>query len=247
MKNNIIYIFLLFSIHGYSQGFKDRFFANFGITYGADVNFSSLKPFTYTDPYNSNNVYKGYSKNFDVSLLTYFYGMRFNLLEKGDDFSMGIFVPITVSTCLGNTKYLMEGDIIPAGGTKYEKKTLSGSFSTFGRVSVPIFLQFNFGGGSTYNTAKEKGFTAGIGLDMSINPLFMNRSKDQPFENMDFGLMNFMPAVNIGRRKFSKEQFIEYNLKFGYSFGKKEFQTASEKLKTPGMLIMLTVGKAINY
>ncbi|MDZ4666762.1 MAG: hypothetical protein SGJ00_02655 [bacterium] len=195
MKKNLLYLLLLFSLPVFSQGIKDRFFTNFSFTMGADLSFGPFNEVEYTST--SGSGYKGYSKDFSVVILSYQYRMRLNILEKDKDFSLGIWLPITASLSTGRLSYLVEDKEYDNYTMNYVNNSISGGSGTFGRVSLPLFLQCSFGGESTYNSDKEKGTTLGIGLDMSILPIYMDKK----------GI--------VGRRKFQKDQFIEYNLKFG--------------------------------
>lgn len=245
MKKTLTLLLFIATLPAFSQGIKDRIFTNFSFTAGADLNFGPLHEVTFSDSYGSN--YKGFSKDFAVGILSYQYGLRLNVIEKGPDFSVGIWVPITASISAGKLSYLVEGSKIDQWSGKTELISQSGKCATFGRVSFPVFLQFGFGGGSTYKSDKEKGFTAGIGVDMSLSPLYFGKPDGTSDPEISIKRFNIMPAVNIGRRKFQKDEFVEYNLKFGYVFDTKEFKTQSDKLSTPGMVIMLTIGKILNY
>jgi hypothetical protein len=246
MKKTLILLLLFTSMQGYAQGIKDRFFTSFAITALADVNFGPLQEINYTGEYD-NVAYKGYSKDFALGILSYQYGIRLNLIEKGPDFSVGIYVPVTASLSTGNVKFLMDGKEYDNFTNTYENKSIEGDFSTFGRVSFPAFLQFNFGAGSTYQSDKEKGMTVGIGMDMSISPIFYFDSGVNNLENFKIKRFNMMPAVNIGKRTTKGTELVEYNFKFGYVFGNKEYVNESSKLSTPGMVLMLTIGKILNY
>jgi hypothetical protein len=173
--------------------------------------------------------------------------MRLNILEKGKDFSLGLWLPITASLSTGKFSYLAEGMQYNSISGKEELTSISGTTFTFGRLSFPLFLQCSFGGGATYNSDKEKGTTIGIGLDMNISPIYVSKEEMYSIENIEIKRFNAMPAINIGRRKFQKDQFVEYNLKFGYVLGNKEYLAKDEKLSTAGMVIMLTIGQILNY
>jgi len=246
MKKTLILLLLFINMQAYAQGIKDRFFTNFSATAFADVNFGPLQEINYTNP-NNNSTYNGYSKDFAIGILSYQYGMRLNLIEKGPDFSVGIYVPVTASLSTGKVNYLMEGKVYDGFTGQFETKSLEGDLGTFGRISFPAFLQFSFGAGSTYQCDKEKGMTVGIGMDMSISPLFYFNSNLNDLENLKVKRFNMMPAVNIGKRTTKGAELIEYNFKFGYVFGNKEYINESSKLSTPGMVLMLTIGKILNY
>ncbi|OYU95530.1 MAG: hypothetical protein CFE21_10325 [Bacteroidetes bacterium B1(2017)] len=245
MKKTFTLLLFILSFQAFSQGLKDRIFTNFSFSAGADLNFGPLHEVNYSDV--TTYTYKGYSKDFAVGILSYQYGLRLNVIEKGPDFSLGIWVPITASISAGKLSYLVEGSRTDQLTGKTELVSESGKCSTFGRVSFPVFLQFGFGGGSTYKSDKEKGFTAGIGVDMSLSPLYFGKTDTGGDPEISIKRFNIMPAVNIGRRKFQKDEFVEYNLKFGYVFDTKEYKNQSDKLSTPGMVIMLTIGKILNY
>jgi hypothetical protein len=84
-------------------------------------------------------------------------------------------------------------------------------------------------------------------MDMSISPIFYFDSGVNNLEEFKIKRFSMMPAVNIGKRTTKGDELVEYNLKFGYVFGNKEYVNESSKLSTPGMVLMLTIGKILNY
>ncbi|OYU95526.1 MAG: hypothetical protein CFE21_10305 [Bacteroidetes bacterium B1(2017)] len=238
-------LFIALFMHGSllnGQQIKARIFINSSYTALADLSLGPLKEVRFTKK-NTSLDFNGYSREISIGIISYQYGIRLNLKEKGPDYSVGIWVPFTASISSGFINYSAQATSFDAASGTTNTYSIDNDCSGYGRLSFPIFLQFGFGAGSTYKTDKEKGTTAGIGVEMNLTPLIIGKTSGGEVVNVPIKRFNIMPAINIGHRSLRKNALMEYNLKFGYALGPKEY----ERISTPGMVIMFTVGKILNY
>ncbi len=105
--------------------------------------------------------------------------------------------------------------------------TVALSFTVRRAVSftLPVFLQFNSGNVSTFDTKKETGFTVGVGAEY-VNVGLVNlagTAEDDFLFDDNLGVQGYeaisyiQPAANIGYRFFNKNE-IARELNFRYSF-----------------------------
>ena len=94
-------------------------------------------------------------------------------------------------------------------------------------LTVPLFINYNIGNVSTYNSKKDMGFTAGIGVEW-IHTGFVNLGgQDDAFADYkEYGFYKktlniIQPCIDLGLRYFTRGgNAQELNLKFGMKSAK---------------------------
>jgi hypothetical protein len=117
----------------------------------------------------------------------YSYKLRYNLIQAGDNSSVGLGFGLTAGLEVGiNIDY---------------------EYLTFGALYAPLELSYNYGAGSTYDSDNDFGFGLGVGLTAAYLPIY-----SEP----DISKIRFSPSLNISIRKFSdgNNSLREYFLRF---------------------------------
>ena len=218
MNSRTIFLFL-FIVVGVqqlqAQNFKDKFFRTSGIHF-ADVLLMPL--------YERKGATQELEQFVGGSiLLTPHYGLRYNILEKGDAKS----ISVGIDPSLG----------IASGGFFYTSE-VSGLFS----FSLPIELGFNFGAGSTYNAKGDNGFSIKGGINLNLVPLIALSSegddikKFYPLPHITFSYMSFLGGNDL----------LEFFARYNFTKSKKSLGVRSGQYYPP---IVFTFGfsKVIGY
>ena len=218
MSTRTILLFLcliIFAQQSEAQSFKDKFFRTSGIHF-ADVLLMPL--------YEREGENEGLEQFVGGSLLlTFHYGFRYNILEKGDRKS----ISIGIDPNLG----------ILSGGFFYKSK-VSGLFS----FSLPIELSVNLGAGSTYNAKGDNGFSIKGGINLNVVPIFALSSEGEdikkfyPLPHITLSYMSFMGGNDLG------ELFIRYN----FAKSKKSMGVNSGEFYPP-IVFTFGISKVIGY
>jgi len=181
--------------------FKDRFFQCTGGTAFLDYDVTPLRDISYTRStyFSSTNTYAdvnytGKYSGLAWSFYTYIHTFRYNFYESSEDLSFSINAQpaigislFSISQSLGNPNQInsVPSDHVFGGGVGFMK------------FSLPFYLQANFGNIATRNSGEEKGYTAGIGFEYQLNPIFM--ITDESTTNVNISKSSFIiPSFNFG-------------------------------------------------
>lgn len=117
-------------------------------------------------------------------------------------------------------------------------------------VTIPAYIEFNYGAASRYVASKDWGVTLGIGGEYYLGPLLSYALSDSEYENSDFMQSTFSPSCKLGFRYWSKKNKVnEIILKLGFGKKGKEFYTFGKQLSTESrpMHIGLSFLRILNY
>jgi hypothetical protein len=175
--------------------FKDRFFHCSGYATITDFDRTGIRDVSYTRPQSlSGNPldvnYSGKSSGISLSIFTYIHTFRFNIFEPSEDISLSINSPIAI----GASVFIAAINGEP-NNPAFDNE-LTGGIG-FMKLSLLLYLQANFGNIATRFSSAEDGFTAGVGFEYQVNPIFV--ITEQNLKNVTFPKSNFlMPSMNIG-------------------------------------------------
>ncbi len=231
----LLLVFLSFAnAQNQGGGLKDKFFQSLGFAYFTDFDKTPLRDWTAA---NESGKYYGYS----WTIVTAVYAPRINLYEPTQNLSFSIYAPIA----LGFNAFSISSS---ATTTKPNPQSSSSSFgidNSYGyfKFALPVYLQMNFGNIATMATDMEKGFTAGIGFEYQINPIYMS-TDSRTISKSTF----LMPSMNIGYRYWNKNNNAsEVNLKVGMGSSSSAVDIYGKTITGTPLSIMLSFHKFLNY
>lgn len=134
---------------------------------------------------------------------------RYNLTEPSENFSIGINSELGLSFGVN--------EFVPNNASL--------------AVNFPVFFNFNFGAGSTYNTPKSKGFSFGAGYEM--NKLLIQTKRQERTT------LWLQPMANMTYRWITKRDNL-YNLSVSYGMG-------IEKSNSRTSSLTISLGKVLFY
>lgn len=188
-----IIVFIILSFNNISaQSFKDRSFNAFGVTYFTDYYASPLV--SYQDPYAYHSEEMQFDKPWGLSIMTFSYKYRFNIVEMSDN--------VAFSTSVN-----------PA-------LAVSASSVGIGSVHAPIQLNMEFGAGSTYNTTANMGGYVGAGFELNSVGLVNYDLFDAGDIPMDAEIKKtwLQPVISAGVRFWGSNNVLrEVEFKYGWS------------------------------
>ncbi len=224
--------------------FKDRFFHCSGYAAITDFDRTGIHDVSYTrpqtllgDPLDVN--YSGKSSGISLGIYTYIHTFRFNIFEPSEDISLSINSPIAI----GASIFIASINGVP--NNPAFSTDLTGGIG-FMKLSLPLYLQANFGNIATRFSSEEDGFTAGIGFEYQVNPIFV--ITEQNLKNVTFPKSNFlMPSMNVGYIYLDHNNVPhEINLKLGFG-STDNSQYIFPALPDSHYNIMLSFHKYVNF
>lgn len=165
---------------------NDAVFHSVGWTVYLDYIKGAPNTYTYED-FDGNTV-TGYSQQSGVSLFTFLYNFRYNVKELSDD----AVISLSATPAIG-----LYTDV-------------SSDASGIGHINLPIALGWEYGAGSTYNSAKSMGTFIRAGWEYTNAPLF-------GFEETNVDIKRSWGALSLqtGLRYYNrKNRMRELNLKY---------------------------------
>lgn len=114
-----------------------------------------------------------------------------------------------------NDNSALSVSLAPSVGLAFPTDDLDG----YGSINIPVFVNIEFGAGSTYDSDADVGFTLGLGLNHTRFPLF---GLDLP-DGSDFKKSYTTPVIKASLRKFSSKgnHLRQYFIHF-WPFGSKQ-------------------------
>ncbi|MDG1433903.1 MAG: hypothetical protein P8Q41_07825 [Saprospiraceae bacterium] len=213
-------IFLLSFGSAEAQSIKDKLISQWGYQAGYLI-LPSYDRLRYIDPFSGSTETEAQTTQgllYEISVVA---RLRYNILEINDDQSVGIGIVPALS-------YIGQGS--KAGST---------SGSSLG-VNIPIEVSYNLGAGSTYNSAKDYGFSVHTGVDFSIPDLFISR-KNVNEDYYSESLKNFytLPYIGLGvsywGNKGTKLHEIFIRAEFGNNQHSDDSKNAEKAVKSFGV------------
>lgn len=232
--------------------FKSRFFQSNGMAYFTDVDIPPLRNVSYTYHVNGSDInYSGKFYGYSFALLTYIHQFRYNIYEVNNDFSLSINSPLDVGF---NMLFTLDQSLANATSTPTNTSTSTGATGNMGagvgffKLSIPLYLQVNYGGIATQKTEMEKGVTFGIGIEYQLNPLFM-LNVDDAVKNVKFDRSYFIiPSMNVGYRYLNKNQHAkEVNLKIGMGSSSSFTANNGNQISQTPLNVMLSWNTYLSY
>jgi len=231
------------------NSFKERFIHQFGFSlytdyYRSNYTQSSADYITYDQLGNEiQNPIEGVSNSTEISFLSFYYTPRINLYEKETDFSLGLDIPIGVH--LNGSEKNFQGSYKEfSGSTSYPNL----SILYLGSVSVPIYLTFNFGVGSTYNCIKDRGLSLGVGLDTRIFGFQEVQDSYGDVLNVEFQKVAVMPGIMVAYRYWRNDKAKEIKLKMSYAVSKIPSELDNDNLALKnGLALSLSFNRFLNF
>ncbi|OYU95531.1 MAG: hypothetical protein CFE21_10330 [Bacteroidetes bacterium B1(2017)] len=248
-----------FSNPVYSQTKNKIYFSEFGGTVLMDYFSSKLVPLTgdYDFGYDANyNPIKspgsGYIKFSSFNFISLNYTARVNIYEINKDRSFSIDVPITAGFGVGFKNALVISRDSLSSSTNYNYKEIKSAEGTsIFNLSVPVFISFNMGMGSTYDNDSDKGLTVGVGFDCAHPLLFIEgkESFEKNFNSVKKSNFYFIPALSLGYRHWNGDKPLELNLKLGYtpSASNEALDYATTSVSKSGFSMRLSFNKILNF
>jgi hypothetical protein len=167
------------------------------ITYPIEVQ-SPISTISATHP-----EYSADSRLYGLSLATFSYGFRYNILELSENKAIGI----SAIPAIGLSFFRIYSN---AGGIYNKNQNPIGGYGNF---TIPILLEYEFGAGATADANLRHGGMIGIGLDYTLLPL----SKSSNFQ--DFSYFQFaMTAGYRFKNKHDKVREINFLMCLGSSY-----------------------------
>ena len=216
---SLILSFLLLSFQSlFAQSIADRYIGATGVTYFADF---------YQTPVSSgiveysNTSELEYVRASDLSLFTFMYTARLNLVEPSDNFA--------ISASLTPSLGLTFSDV----GT--------GSFN------IPLMVNAEFGAGATYHTTNSVGFTIGAGFEFTKLGLFGDDYNYGREPKLKDGWVQ--PALQTGIRYWSKKNKMrEINIRLGLGSAQEYREYRGEEIReVRSLTARLSFKKFLNY
>lgn len=243
-RNLVLILFLLIGTRGVAQKysweksaadkiecrkFKHNFYRQIGFTasiadYGRHY-FYGRRPASY----NSIN----YGDTIDVvdpityySIASFEYGLRYNLLNVKDNFSISFNLRPSGNLCVGGI-------------------TVASMFT------LPIGFDFNFFNHSTFNNTDDNGFSLGGGIKINRFP---NSRNFDPEKYLYLDVKNFWMEYYVRfEAKYRKYKYRNNNSRYGYTaiqfgFRPREIQLLNGQIKpVRDMSVKIIFGKILNY
>ncbi|OYU95523.1 MAG: hypothetical protein CFE21_10290 [Bacteroidetes bacterium B1(2017)] len=219
-------LFIVLFMHGSllkSQPIKERYFGQIGFSLFSDFFNSKITPiegkFNFTEY--SRVEGKGYARYNTFNWFTISYTARINAYQFSKNASLSIESPMAFGLSLGQRElYLNSMDSViedPDFPNSKTMRTITERCSTMVKLSVPLFINFNYGLGSTLGSDLNKGISIGLGVD-NATPIFLTQKDLDIVNGSDKKIPSiyFMPAVTIGYRFWTQTVAREINLKVGY-------------------------------
>ena len=234
------------------KSFRDKFYQRSGFSLFTDFDISPVRDLSFTKNYsvNGNTVNQDYSgkyAGFSYSFFTYVYMLRYNLYEPVEDFSISLNAPMAfgLSMFINTQSYGSSQSLPPPFQDTYSPTDGMG----FLKLSIPMYLQFNYGNIATRSSVLEHGITAGIGFEYQINPIFMF-PLDGELINPSFSKSSLLiPSVNIGYCFLTDAEVpVEVNLKL--SLGSMQSFTSfdgRQQVSQSPMSVMLSWHRYVNF
>jgi hypothetical protein len=214
---------------------RNAYFSEFGASFFTDFFASPAIPvsnlYSFDKDANGQPIYvksEGHVKYATFGVVSFNYTPRFNLIEFSDSKSLSIESPITLAIGFGFKEgYLTSLDSVKNFYPGSAFGTATGNSVSMFNLSAPVFISFNTGLGSTYESLAERGLSVGLGVDIS-RPLFWVDGGDSFDDFGDTKKSNFyfLPAINIGYRYWRNDKASDLNLKIGY-------MPSTEKITNP--------------
>ncbi len=255
-------IFSIQSLIAQEKGsFGDRFYYHNGLSVFTDFDVTPIRDVKFT----KSNYVNGTSQNIDYvgkysgvtwSVFTYTSNFRLNVYQPNDDFSLSVnsHVAIGFGLYVGYKAVADAVNYSPSVFNNYYNPSTISSMDQIGflKLSIPVFLQANYGNIATRSSGMETGVTAGVGFEYQLNPIFIFSGGEEispTFTRSSF----LVPCFNVGYCYIgetifqSNEVLREVNLKIG--MGSSETYTGKNgaKISQSPMSVMLTWNTYIDY
>ena len=142
-----------------------------------------------------------------VNLFGFHYGLRKNVVEMSanQSFSVGLYPALKASWYIGSGSSNDGGD------------------RGFGEFNVPILFEYNYGNVAGWDSDLDKGFVAGVGIDVRYSGIFMTNDAKDSYRNLYVTSMFKIGYRYWGRSNNAKE----INLKVGYGFVSQDLSSVS--------------------
>ena len=117
-------------------------------------------------------------------------------------------------------------------------------------VTVPMYLEFNYGAAARYISKSNWGFVLGAGVEYIASPLCSYAVAVTECDNSDFLKTSFLPSCKVGFRYWSKKNHVnEVILRLGIGEKLDKFYTFDAKLSEQyrPMHIGLSFMRVLNY
>jgi hypothetical protein len=188
---------------------SDAVFHSVGWTVYLD--YMKAPAYSYPVELSNGEIGESYDQSSGISLFTFLYNFRYNVKELSDD------AVISLSAT-------------PAFGLYTE---VSDNQSGVGHINLPIALGWEYGAGSTYNSAKSKGTFIRAGWEFTHAPLF----GFEEIENRDIKKSWGALSLQTGLRYYNrKNRMRELNLK--YARGSSEFERQAWAIRFAWVFIL---------
>jgi hypothetical protein len=237
----LIFFLLLFSLVSV-MGQKDtlsseynddpKCYYSFGVSVYSDYISGNLNkvPQIDTSILNNQSFYKGHQYQ-AMNLVTFTYLFRYNIYRINNDRSISLSIPMSLGL---NSLKCDDGS------------------SAYLSLTIPLFLQYNYGAASNFSTLKWKGWMIGAGAEFVMFPLVTNEEYvyiNEQKNSIKFAPNNkwIQPAVECSYRWINTDQEArELNLKMGYGFQQKWNDLSGSHTISP-FSVKLTYIFSINY
>lgn len=233
MKTSAI-VFLLLLAGSFLNAHDNRFYYHaYGATFLTDFGSGPITKTTYTlDPYGLTPVKAtGYYKEGWINITSAFYMARVNLFSMNDENAISLLV--VPSFGYGIIK--IQFDNIMKANIYYAPMAM-------GTFTLPAFLSYEYGAGSTNNTVADNGFALRAGVE------FVKSGLLEP-EPEAYHSSFIQPAFSAAYRFWTKSNYLmEINLKYGFgSASSYDSQIVSQFKKSKSSTIVLSFFRYINY
>ncbi|MDG1433905.1 MAG: hypothetical protein P8M17_01460 [Saprospiraceae bacterium] len=221
----IIIILFLVSCNLQAQDFKDNFFKTLGLQSEFNI-FPTFETGSSDIPI---------SQCISISLIGGYYGLRYNLYTLGDNKSLGIEINPSVG-------------VLSVGGYLLDDEIASG----LGSFSLPLGISYNLGAGSTYNSAKNRGFAISTGVDFNYSPVLFAKSDQEDIKwgtngiKGDLKRFYSIPYFSLAFRFFGKRTSLlkQFFVRVSYRTNKHK---DSNYQNIPPLGLKIGFGRVIGY